>query len=273
MSGITNIINYSPPFTLPEFAQIIGAIGSFILTGGLVYLYLRQTRILEEEQKQTEFQSKALLRVEDFRLLPPEAVQKYAEKKDKGYWEHLIHADLIEVELSNFGRAPANELRIEAMLHGDEFGWESQGALIKGTWTTAAKKLSGRSIDTIRLNDRGAPIGSDERNITYTVSLHATREEIEDQWGIDIPIKEQSDTKASKFLSASEILSALHDLGEQEVDVGLRIWYRDGTGERNPINLQFATAKSPKITDLNTAILQGKPMMPDDIPNHEKWWE
>lgn len=270
---IVNFVRYRPPFTTVEFAQIIGALGTFILTGGLVYLYLRQTQILDEEQKQTEFQAKALIRVEDFRIIPPNEVKEYAETQDFEYWDHLAHADFVEVELSNFGRAPADDMRAEAMLHGDMLRWETQGQLVKGGWKTAVNKLTGNQMDPVRLNDQGAAIGTDERNVTYSTPLYAIRDNIKEQWGEDFQSIQGDETDIPQFLSASEILWLIQDYGEGPVDAGIRLWYRDGTGDRDPINLQFATAESPRVADFQTAVVRGRPMMPDEIPPPAKWWE
>jgi hypothetical protein len=271
--GYSNLVRYTAPFTLPQFAQIVGALGTFVLTGGLLYLYRRQTQILDEEKRQTEFQAQALLMIEDFQIISPQQVEEYCEEGDIEFWDHLAHADLVEVELSNFGRAPADELRIEAVLHGDEIGWETQGPLVKGDWQTAVNKMVGNPMDVIRLNDRGAPLGTDERNVTYTCSLHAMKEEIEEQWDTELPIDDRVEARVPKFLSASEILWLLQDRGENGVDAGIRIWYRDGTGDREPINLQFATAESPKVADFQTAVMKGRPLMSEEVPDYEKWWD
>lgn len=266
-----NIVNFRPPLTLPEFAQVVGALGSLLLTGGLVYLYSRQTAILNEEKQQTEFQSKALLRVEDVRIIPCTKARQVIEDKEINLGGYMLHSDFVEIEISNFGRAPAEQLRVEALLHGDEYGWEAQSPLVKGNWLEAAETLAGRSGDVLRLNDNGAPIGSDERNITYTASLIATRSELEDEWETQIPIDESA--LPTQFYSASEILWELQDAGESEIDAGIRLWFKDGIGRREPLNLKFATAESPKISNIEEALEFGRPMMPDEIPSSEDWWD
>lgn len=272
-SGKTNLVNHTPPYDLPAFAQIVGALGSLVLSAGLVYLYRRQTMILNEEKKQTEFQSKALLRIEDLQVIPAEKVSEYATNNGLDTWPHLLHADLVEVTLSNFGRAPAEELRVEAMLNGNKIGWESQGPLIQGEWKTALKKMTGPRMDAIRLNDQGGVIGTNEREKVYTTSLHAVTDEIEEQLGDDVCINETMGDNPPGFLSASELLWIFQDSGESEIDAGVRLWYKDGLGDRRPIRLGYTTVESKNITDFHSVIFNARPMMPDDVPEENKWWE
>lgn len=49
--GVINIISFDPPIKSSDFAQIIGGIGSIILTFGLVFLYKQQTVIQHRQER------------------------------------------------------------------------------------------------------------------------------------------------------------------------------------------------------------------------------
>lgn len=269
--GVTNQVSYNPPLDLPEFAQVVGALGSAFLTAGLLYLYSRQTAILREEKKQTEYESEALIRVEDVRIVGVEEVKEHLDEKDYNALPHLLNSEVVEITISNFGRAPADELRIEAILDGDGYGWTGQSPLVMGDWESAMDRLNGPSVDVIRLNDTGGAIGTDEREVKFAASLNAISNELEEQWDTEFPINGQG-PEVPKYLSATDVLWAIQDMTESEVMAGIRLWYRDGTGVREPLNLQFAIAESARVSDFRTAVYGGRPAMPAEIPDATKWW-
>ncbi|QKY18640.1 hypothetical protein [Halorubrum sp. CBA1229] len=49
--GVVNIISFDPPVESSNFAQIVGGIGSLVLTFGLVFLYKQQTAIQHRQER------------------------------------------------------------------------------------------------------------------------------------------------------------------------------------------------------------------------------
>lgn len=51
IEGVANIVSFSPPIPSNDFAQIVGGIGSLVLTFGLVFLYKQQTAIQHRQER------------------------------------------------------------------------------------------------------------------------------------------------------------------------------------------------------------------------------
>jgi len=51
VKGVVNIISFDPPVEPSDFAQIVGGIGSLVLTFGLVFLYKQQTTIQHRQER------------------------------------------------------------------------------------------------------------------------------------------------------------------------------------------------------------------------------
>lgn len=101
-SGLINVVSVSPPYTLIQFAQIVGAVGSVILSLALVLLYRKQTRVQENQEKLMEAEYRPILRAGlDVRYNIPLLV------------------------IQNTGRAAAHDVKVEWFIAGQDRAWST----------------------------------------------------------------------------------------------------------------------------------------------------
>lgn len=242
--------------TVQEFYSYIDAIWSFlegaipvisplitvVLTGFLVYLYKQQSDILAQQKELSKSDQRALPRILTYRLFSWRTLYKY--KQEVGEFPDLPdhperHAIFIGY-LSNPGKGYADNLHIELQIRSPSFTFSIAPPLAR--WT---------NTDQMYFNEKGGVIAPEENETTmYTASFWFSYADLPEEF-VD------SEITFDNFLTPSEILWALEDIGDSPVEIGLFLHYEDGTGVREPIQLLTSKIDLESYNDLTEAWRSG----------------
>lgn len=263
LSGTTNFFQLSrPPYRIGVIISGAGALASVVLTGGLLYLYDKQREILNEQKKLSEYQQSALLKIKDHRLIPYEETKEFQEEEytDPHRNLTLYQSEYIEIDLSNIGRAPAYDLRIELYVTADGESYSGAPPLVDGDYKSVISGLRGREIDTIFHNPEGNSIQSESGDArTFTVPMITLNERIPYTW------KENS--VLHRFPPASSIFRCAKSSLDSSISAYLLLWYKDGRGNQGPNVVRMVNISPDDLTDLDDIDVEGDDSVIDQLPD------
>lgn len=236
--------------------------GSAILFSALlVYFAKKQSDINREQKNLNQYQNSSILRVEDW---------KYEESEEHGS-EGALQPDLLELTCSNYGEASAFDIRAQLHIHGDSFGARVDNLTYKKNIAETVATLNDNFVKVFGLNGQGAAIGSDERNVNITGVIGFDPKMLEEEYSFDFGDK-------STILRPSELCNyVFENTDEEDLKVGLSVWYKDGTGANGPIHLQFVSITENKLEayhGMREIFEKSRPLSSDEIPGEvENWWD
>ena len=225
---------------LVDWAPAISGIGSVILTAGLVYLYKIQTEIQEQQKSLTENSHKAILRVDDYVLLPADTVDRTREEMGINT-DELISSGAAVVTVSNFGKGAADDLQAELYFDGDLAYLSIETILNYGS-----------RFDPLAHTGDGGVIGAEERETEFVAQFSVSGNKMPEPWA--------QTTDETSRLSPTEIMTEIQKAGEQVIEVGLRLHYEDGTGEREPKTLLQTKLDMNNSNAFGTIAQRGEPI-------------
>jgi hypothetical protein len=245
--GISEASNW-----LLRWATVIGSIVSLALSAALVLLYYQQKEILREQQKLTESEQKAVLRVEEYEMFRGSdiAMQMVREGHSvENTSEQFIHSDILVLTISNFGKSAVEELRpIVEIKEVDSEEWSALSVMI-----ALSKDMV--ITDQMAFNQETDVIGMNERERVFFGYLTVELEDIPRGW---IPEDMEIDHK----LAMSEVLYLAGEAGVEEVKITLSLNYQDATGERDPITIASTKINPSQYNSIGQAFHRGQPAFP-----------
>ncbi len=239
--GILNVISIpSPPYAAGNLFSGIQSLAMVALTAAVYIVYLQQRDLAEYTQS-------SILQLDNHAIPSRE---KYTDYLDTDEFDNFVlyHSEPVEFELSNFGRAPANDLRAE-LYYADGNGVEYKTAipLMSGGWKEVTNRLHSNSMTALFHNPYGNAIASNVENQVYTAPFMILPRTLPEEWKTNWV--HRSPPPASVLEYAKEAVD--HDL---DFTLGMHIWYTDGVGAQDAIYAQYVTVPQNKIismSDLN----------------------
>ncbi|WP_144049540.1 hypothetical protein [Halorubrum salipaludis] len=225
---------------LMNWAPVITGVGSFVLTAGLVYLYKIQTEIQEQQKSLSESSHEAILRIEDYGLASQYDITDIREEAGLGR-DDSINSGVVIVRLSNFGKAAADDLRAELYFDGGQ------------SYLSINTILSyGSHFDPLAFTGEGGVIGAEEKDVRFHSEFSVSKDELPERWDLE--------GSEPDMLSPTEVMWLIQDSGEQEIEVGLKIHYRDGVGYGEPKTLFRSRVDLGDIQDFRSIEHVGEPI-------------
>lgn len=220
---------------LRETIPVISPILTVILTGLLVWLYKKQSKILERQKELIEAEGRALPRILTYRMFSQRDLiqfQQYADLPESP-WDDKNVASFIAY-MKNPGKGYATDIRVELRIRSDNFQLSTSDPLARNT-----------NVDQLAYDGTdGGVIAPEENNLLpYVAKLTFQSEGLPEEFI-------NSDIKYEDIISPSEIFWILNDIGESYVDIGIFIHYKDETGSKSPIQLHTSRSDLEEYSDL-----------------------
>lgn len=235
--------------SLRTLLDIITPILSLILSALLLYLYKQQAKILDRQTKLTESEQRALPRVRMYHLTSWRDWLAY-QAEDEGVPISPAFPDRFAgsiAYISNSGKGSAEDLRAELVVSTSERKYSCTSPLAHKT-----------NMDQIAFNDKGGVLAPEEDEIMMQSWFRYSTD--------DIPVElEELDISLDDPVSPSELLWALHDIGETNVTVSIFIHYKDGTGSHESIQLLTSESELPRYGDINEVHRGGQIVMDEEV--------
>jgi len=229
---------------LQEVIPVISPLITVLLTGILVYLYKRQSEILDEQRRLSESDQRALPRILTYRLFSWRTMYQYKKEGNvvpdlPGYPDR--YAAFIAY-LSNPGKGFAENLWVELRIKTPSFDFSFPKPISYNT-----------NMDQMLFGElEGGVIAPEENEISmYTAAIWLTKEDLPEEL-LD------SDVSHGERIAPTELLWLLEDLNETPVEIGLFIHYSDGTGICEPIQLLTSKAELESYNDLTETWRSGE---------------
>lgn len=258
------------PLSPEGYLAATSIFASTILTFSLISVYAimarsqtNQTKIQRNQEELMENSHRSLLQIEDYLFLSADEISLYS--KYLGYplpeWE--FHGAKCSLRLSNYGSGPAYGLKIAVIIESEKSLEDDNGTVTKVRIDgTSAPLFKGNNWDPVASSkpDNWGIIGAEQDFIDYlsTITFSADEDEIN-------VIGEEG------LISPTEMLWWLQDEGFTRAKIGLRLYYKDGTGPREPINIRFVDVELGKHINFAWALYLGDPIDYDEIPVVEGW--
>jgi hypothetical protein len=207
-----NIINIvqsgeTPPYQIDTAAQLIGAIGSILLTIGLVVLYDKQASVAKQQASIQENQEKLMQADYEPRL-----------KASIGFKD----VQALQFEIHNSGKAAAHDVHITWEYGTQRFSW-SKSVIPSGEMTGFA--LKNQDDDWLLQPDETKEFFNkmDEPNISYEINCQDILDNSHRFSGvIDVVEVIESRTGPSEFTSSNNVVDELSN-----IDSSLQRIHRD----------------------------------------------
>jgi hypothetical protein len=224
--GITNIATYAPPYTVIDWAQIVGAIGSVILSGLLVVLYLlmfrtqkQQVETMQQQKEWMEIQHRPEIRVTGYRIV--DTIPRAREK--------------VEVEIQNTGNGMAKNLYIRCDVRANSEVMDSEPV------ENLELQLDGKRF---KINTHPSwlrrPEDANQSIAQRTFSQQTTGGFIdagEKQW-YEAPVwlqlveeDEEDNFEGGRGIGVQDAMLLLHEAGVESVLLQVSVVYRDMGGK------------------------------------------
>lgn len=229
---------------LREIIPVVSPLITAILTVLLVFLYYKQSKILDRQKELNESEQRALPRILTYRLFSWKTLFQYEEEIGPlpDLPDHPDRYAIFNAYLTNPGKGIAEDLHIELQISSPSYSFLAGDVLAR--WT---------NTDQMSFNDDGGAIAPEENEVTlYTGSFWYPEQKIPD----DLLHK---DISYDPFLTPSELLWVLEENDESPVKIGLFFHYKDGTGIREPIQLLTSKVELDSYADLTEAWRSGDP--------------
>lgn len=263
--GAAFLLNEHTHLGLGTSLSLLDVLGVLLIYIAILQVNRRQTKIQENQQQLYEFEQKSLLRVEDYIYLPANAVGGLADYLDFRIHNWEYHAGKCSLRISNFGSGPAKDLRLAVVIHGKR---ELPGGDREyRTHACSHPLFHGNHWDPVVSSEQqeGGVLGKEERAVDFIVSPNFAVEDLSGHLDLD-ELNQQ-------FLSPSEVLWELHDQGFDEVTVGLKLFWRDASGPRDPINIRFARGKISEYRDFGRLLVEGETLTAEEVIEVTDWTE
>lgn len=225
-------------------------IGLF-LTGSLVWLYHQQRNILDRQAKLSESNHRAILRVRTYYMASWRDL--YSFNKETGISMSVPgfpdRYASFSAYISNAGKGTAEDIRAELVIR-------TSG--IKLSMTSTLGHMT--NMDQQAFNQQGGILSPDDGECLMTTHFSMESDKLSDE--ID-----ESSLSVDGSLTPSEVLWLLEDIGKKHVDIGIFIHYKDGTGDREPIQLLTSKHELTSYSDIRTAYEHGGPVEENVEPN------
>jgi len=160
--GVIDLISIpEPPYTAGDLFSGLQSLAMVGLTAAVYIVYIQQRDLARYNQS-------SILQLDGHNILSREEYTNYLDGDEFDNFS-LYHAEPVEFELSNFGRAPANDLRAE-LYYADDNGVEYKTAIpmMSGGWEEVTKRLHSNSMTPLFQNSYGNAIASNMMNQAYT---------------------------------------------------------------------------------------------------------
>lgn len=224
---------------MPDFSTwlpYINTVSYVLLTASIAYLAFRQWTVAESQKQLTAAQQRARVRVEYIRVLSHEDLNYRLDVPNNIQQQQAAR---LQLELSNFGKGPADDLRITMVVSDDH---RKQTRIIP---------LShGGNLEAAVLNDHGGILGAEEKETGFAAGLFFERDTLFKEW-----ISNKSELH--RFLTPTELMWELEDSGYDEIRFQMKMEYIDGTGVRDPIDLLDVQIDLREHRDFRQAIELG----------------
>lgn len=239
--GVIDIISIpKPPYAVGNLFSGLQSLAMVALTAAVYVVYTQQRDLAEYTQS-------SILQLDDHSIPSREEYTDYLDN-DKFDNFVLYHSEPVEFELSNFGRAPANDLRAE-LYYADGNGIEYRTAIpmMSGRWEEVADRLHSNSMTPLFHNPYGNAIASNTTSQIYTAPFMIQPGTLPDEWRTSFV--HRSPPPMSVLQYAKEAVD--HD---SDFTIGIHIWHTDGVGLQDAIYAQYVTVPQDEIismSDLN----------------------
>lgn len=261
--------------TIPDNpnTELIGIFINGILTIGLLYLYRRSSKTQENQEETLSEQAKALnsqaktlsnhteelsaqkeilaeqrdlakygqqsiISIDDFNFVPLEESQDRHGFKENTY---LYYSEFIELEISNYGGAPAHDFHIELHILADDEEFQFISPLFREDWEDTSDKLYSEKATPVLLNREGAGISSNDEKRTMSATLLSPIEDVPTNW------LSTDGFGVYKFLGPSGVLEHVADNVDGDVIIGTHLWFKDGSGTRGPKYLRWVEVSAEDL--------------------------
>ncbi|WP_147464896.1 hypothetical protein [Halococcus sp. IIIV-5B] len=239
--GVIDIISVSkPPYTAGNLFSGLQSLAMVALTAAVCVVYAQQRDLAKYTQS-------SILQLDRHSIPSREDYEEYLDSDEFDNFV-LYHSEPVEFELSNFGRAPANDLRAELYYaDGNGVEYKTPIPLMSGEWKRVVDRLHSNSMTPLFHNPYGNAIASNTTNQTFTAPFMIRPETLPKEWKAT-PIH-RSPPPMSVLQYAKE--SVDHD---SNFTVGIHVWHTDGVGPQDAIYAQYVTVPQDEIismSDLN----------------------
>lgn len=235
--------------SLRTFLDVITPVLSLVLSGLLVYLYKQQAEILGRQTELTESEQRALPRVRMYHLMSWMDWLAY-QADDEGAPIPPAFPDRFAgfmAYVSNSGKGSAEDLRAELVVSTSERKYSCTSPLAHKT-----------NMDQIAFNDKGGVLAPEENEVMMQSWFRYSTD--------DIPVESgELSISLDDPVSPSELLWALHDMGETNATISIFIHYKDGTGGHESIQLLTSESVLPKYGDINKIHRGGEIVMDKEV--------
>lgn len=261
--------------TLPENpnTELIGIFINGILTLGLLYLYHQsgktqksqeeslseqanaldsqaktlskqreelstQREILAEQRDLAEYGQQSIISIDDFNFI------SLAESQDRHEFQEntfLYYSEFVELQISNYGEAPAHDFHIELYIIADNEEFQFVSPLLREDWKYTSDKLYSEKATPVLLNREGGGISSSDEKRTMAATLLSPIEDVPESW------LSTDGFGVYKFLGPSGVLEHVADNVDGEVIIGTHLWFKDGTGTRGPKYLRWVEVSTEDL--------------------------
>lgn len=226
---------------LQNWIEIIGTLGSLLLSGLLVLLYRQQRDILNEQKELTKATKQAVLRTREFDFVQGSEMEKHRFQYTGDFEPWRVHQDYFLIRLSNFGDSPAKDLHFEMRLYFND-----------SEYLFLQTGLSRNVIipNQMAFNEDTGVIGAGEQDKMFVIQTSCEKEDIPNEWT-------ESVSDIPNTVAPSEVMYLASEAGETELEAHLSLSYSDSTGDREPIKIQATRFNPSKYSDIGSAIKQG----------------
>jgi len=246
--------------------ELIGIFINGILTVGLLYLYYRSAKtqksqeeslseqakalnsqsetlsiqkdILAEQRDLSEYAQQSIISIDDFTFVPLSESQGRHEFTEN---PHLYYSEFVELEISNYGEAPAHDFHIEFYIHADDEDFQFLSPLFRENWGDTSDKLYSEKATPVLLNREGAGITSSDEKRTMSATLLSPIEDVPSSW------LSADGFGVYKFLGPSGVLEHVTDNVDGNVIIGTHLWFEDGTGTKGPKYLRWVEVSTEDL--------------------------
>ncbi|SIR60439.1 hypothetical protein [Natronorubrum daqingense] len=197
-----------------------------------------QRQILAEQRNLAEYSQKSIISITDFHFVPLSASQERHDFQENPY---LYYSEFLELDISNYGAAPAHDFHIELYICTGDEDFSFISPLLRESWKETSDKLYSEKATPVLLNREGAGISSNDEKRTMSATLLSPIEDIPDSW------VSKARFGVYKFSGPSGVLEHITDNVDGDVTIGTHLWFKDGTGTRGPKYLRWVNISTEDL--------------------------